>query len=177
MSSSIDPLQAKLIKALEQSDSWGRQGRAERIMWLSQHQVAYGVISGPMDTMRVLAEARDCFVHGHCVAALVLAVAFVEHTLTDELEERKLDRGVGNFKTAIQRAGENHLFPSELLSRADGLRKIRNPFTHRRPSDDPDRFGSRFQAQDRHPDLILESDAKEALEVMYAFFRLTLRGA
>ncbi len=92
--------------ALEQSDTWRRQGRAERITWLSQHQVAYGVISGPMDL--------------------------------------NLDRGVGNFKIAIQRAADNNVFPSDLLSRADGLRKIRNPFSHRRAPGDPDSFGSRF---------------------------------
>jgi hypothetical protein len=177
MSSSPDSLHARLLEALEQSDTWRRQGRAERIVWLSQHQVAYGVISGPMDTMRVLAEARDCFVEAHYVAALVLAVAFIEHALMDELQERNLDRRVGNLKVAIQRAADNSLFPSDLLSRAEGLRKIRNPFAHRRASGDPDSFGSRFLARNQHPDLILEADAKEALEVMYAFFRLTLKSA
>ena len=177
MSSSPDSLHAKLLEALEQSDTWRRQGRAERIMWLSQHQVAYGVISGPMDTMRVLAEARDCFVEAHYVATLVLAIAFIEHTLMDELQERKLDRGVRTLGIGIQRAAENNLFPSDLLSRAQQLRKIRNPFSHRRAPGDPDSFGSRFLARSQHPDLILEADAKEALEVMYAFFRLTLRSA
>ena len=48
------------------------------------------------------------------------------------LHPRSRDRGVGNFKIAIQRAAENNVFPSDLLSRADGLRKIRNPFSYRR---------------------------------------------
>ncbi|MDP2155902.1 MAG: hypothetical protein Q8J61_07880 [Sulfuricella sp.] len=127
MSNSDDSLHTKLLEALEQSDSWRRQGRAKRILWLSQHQVPYGLISGPMDTMRVLGEARDCFVEGHYVASLVLAVAFIEHSLIDELQERNLAGGVSSFSAAIQRATENSVFPPDLLSRADELRKIRNP--------------------------------------------------
>jgi hypothetical protein len=177
MSHSANSLHSKLLKALEQSDNWRRQGRADRILWLSQHQVAYGLISGPMDTMRVLGEARDCFVEGHYVAALLLAVAFIEHTLIDELQERNVDGGVRNFETAIQRARESNLFPTDLLSRADGLRKIRNPFAHRKAQGHQYSFGNRFIARKEHPDLILEEDAKEALEVMYAFFRLTLKSA
>ena len=91
----------------------------------------------------------------------------------DELQERKLDRRVRTLDIGIQRAAENNLFPSDLLSRAQELRKIRNSFAHRRAPGDPDSFDSRFLARSQHPDLILEADAKEALEVMYAFFRLT----
>jgi hypothetical protein len=177
MSNSEDSLHGKLLEALEQSDNWRRKGRADRILWLSQHQIAYGLISGPMDTMRVLGETRDCFVEAHYVAALLLAVAFIEHTLIDELHARKLEGGVRNLKIAIQRAIENKLFPTALLSRANGLRKIRNPFAHRTAQDHEDSFGNRFMARKQHPDILLEEDAKEALEVMYAFFHLTLKSA
>ena len=61
------------------------------------------------------------------------------------------------------------MFPAALLSRADGLRKIRNPFSHRREAGDPDKFDTRFLARKQHPDLILEADAKEALDGMLAY--------
>ena len=41
----------------------------------------------------------------------------------------------------------------------------------------PHSFGNRFRERQVHPNVILEGDAKEALEVMYAYFRLTLKGA
>lgn len=177
MAESAESLRIKLLEALEQSDNWRRHGRADRILWLSKHQTAYGLISGPVDTMTVLGEARDCFVEGHYVAALLLGVAFIEHTLMDELKDRHLDSKVRNFADAIRHARENTLFPNDLLSRVDALRKIRNPFAHRAAPDHQHSFGIRFKARGVHPYIILEADAKEALEVMYAFFRLTLRSA
>jgi hypothetical protein len=165
----------KLLEALERSDAWRRQGRAERIAWISEHDVAYELISGPMDTLRLLAEARECFVDAHYVATLILAVAYIEHTLMDELTERGFAAGVRTLEQAIKRSGHYDLFEKALLDRADKLRAIRNPFTHRRESTDPDTFPSRYLAQKRHPDLVLEDDAKESLKVMYEFFRLTLK--
>jgi hypothetical protein len=84
MTDCTDTFHAKLVDALEKSDALRRQGRAERIQWLSQHRESCSYF-GPMDTMRVLAEAGYCFVDGHYVATLLLAVAYIEHTLTDEL--------------------------------------------------------------------------------------------
>lgn len=165
----------QLLEALEQSDTWRRQGRAERITWIAKYDVAYELISGPMDTLRLLVEARECFVDAHYVATLVLAVAFIEHTLMDELTEKRISTGVRTLEQAIKRSAQYELFEKALLDRADRLRAIRNPFTHRRESTDPDTFPSRYVVQKRHPDMVLEDDAKESLKVMYEFFRLTLR--
>jgi hypothetical protein len=108
---------------------------------------------------------------------LLLATAFIEHTLIDELRERHLADKFRTFYDAIRVARQNRVFPDDLLSRADQLRMIRNPFAHRKPPGDPGNFPNRFLARQVHPTTILEEDAKESLELMYAFFRLTLKGA
>lgn len=92
MNKPAESLEAKVLSALQRSDEASRPRRVKRIAWLSGHQVAVNSI-GPVDTMAVLDEAKDCFVYGHYIATLLLAVAFIEHTLADELEERNLGSG------------------------------------------------------------------------------------
>jgi hypothetical protein len=166
---------SNLVAALAHYDEISRSARADRIQWLSEHQIPLGVVVGPMDTMAVLGEARDCFIAGHYIAALLLAVAFIEHTVADELNERDLAKYGVPFVEAIKIAQECSLFPIEMLSRADRLRKIRNPFMHRKDVDHEHSFGNRFLKSRVHPNITLEEDAKDALALMYAFFYATLK--
>ncbi len=170
MSYCADLLYTELPEALEESDSGHK--RAERIVWLSQHQVPYGLISGPTDSMRLLREAGCCFVYGQYVATLVLAGTFIEHALVDALQRRNLAGRISSFKTAIQRAAEKSVFPTDLLARADELRKIWNPFAHPKQQGHQHSLGNRFVARKQHPQSDLEEDAKAALEVMFAFSRI-----
>jgi hypothetical protein len=124
--------------------------------------------------MTILNEARECFIEGHYIATVLLAMAFIEHTLIDELAENGLGRP-GRFSLALDAAAKNQLFPDELLSRTRNLSLIRNAFTHRKPSDNHDSFGYRFQARGVHPARILEEDAKQFLALMYEYFRRTLK--
>jgi hypothetical protein len=158
-----------LVAALERSDEMLRSERAERIEWLSAHRIPLGVVVGPMDSIAVLGEARDCFIEGHYIASLMLSVAFIEHTLTDELVERGLAKYGVSFVDAIRLSKEAGLFSPEMLSGADRLREIRNPFAHRKSQDHRHSFGNRFLQQRAHPRTILERDAKDALALMYSF--------
>lgn len=146
-------------------------------MWISQHDTRPPAFAGPMDTSRVLQEAHDCFIHGHFVACVMLATSFMEHTLTDELNERGLIKGKPTLERIIELARENLDLPHDLLGRADDLRVLRNPFVHRRPAGDQSTFGNRFKAARTHPENILEADAKLAIEVMYQLFGRTLKCA
>lgn len=170
-------IREKLIQALSRSDESTRTGRAERIEWLAQHDSRPAAFFGPMDTLRLLEEARLCFISGHFVAAVMLATSFVEHALADELGELSLIKGKPTLERMIELARGHLGLPSDLLDRADRLRNLRNPFTHRRPDDDQDTFGNRFLSAKAHPDAILEADAKLALGVMYELFQRTLRDA
>ncbi len=173
--SATDPAtRSNLIAALVQSDEMRRSERADRIQWLSKHQIPLGIVVGQMDTMAVLGEARDCFIEGHYIASLLMCVAFIEHTVTDALIERSLAKNGISFNDAIKVAGEAGLFPLDMLSRADHLREIRNPFTHRKNPNHHHSFGNRFHEEGVHPRTILERDAKEALALMYAYFHSSL---
>ena len=175
MSSFDTDIRYKLVAALAQSDEMRRSERADRIQWLSEHQIPLGVVVGPMDTMAAIGEARDCFVEGHYIASLLLCVAVVEHIITDSLVERGLANYGAPFIEAIKIAGDKNIFPLEMLSRADHLREIRNPFTHRKSQKHRHSFGNRFLAEKIYPKAILERDAKDALDLMYAFFHSTLK--
>lgn len=175
MPDSVTDFRSKLIAALVESDDMRRAGRADRIQWLSEHQNHGGLIQGPMDTLAVLHEARDCFVEGHYIAALLMAVAFIEHTIAGELIERDLAKYGISFIDSIKVAGEREVFPGDMLSRADRLREIRNPFAHRKSPTHQHSFGNRFIQSRSHPTTILEQDAKDALALMYAFFNSTLK--
>lgn len=170
------PGKDSLIQALEQSDNWRRQERAERIRWASQYQVEFnGMISGSVEVISLLNEARDCFVEGHYIASLILATAVIEHLLSEELVSVGKAKYGLPFDKAIQVARDERLFPAEMLAHADALRVIRNPFAHRKPDGHPHTLGNRYLSQKRHPNLVVREDAQTALIAMYGFFRHALR--
>ena len=166
-----------LTNALARNDEDSRSERVERIEWLSQHYNPPGVMIGEMTVGLVLEEARHCFVAGHFISTVLLATCFIEHTLSEELENIGQKNERENFYSMIK-AGRQHLsLPSDLFDRTDKLRLLRNPFAHRKAPNDPDAFGTRFLAAKAHPRTILEADAKLAIEVMFEWFQRTLRSA
>jgi hypothetical protein len=170
----------KLIEALERFDHERRTARAERIRWIDRYNVTLGgVVAGPMAEMSLLNEARECFINGHYIATLMLATALIEHVITGELIEvsrTKPGKDVP-FIQAIRLARDSALFPDMLLDDADRLRVLRNPFAHRKADDHEHSLGNRFMAQQRHPDQVLEEDARTAVVAMYGHFKHVLNRA
>jgi len=89
------------------------------------------------------------------------ATAFIEHTLSEELEDCGL-APPRTFAGAIRLAGQRGIFYDELLERTDKLRTIRNPFAHRRDDDDRDGLYSRYRARGIGPTAVLEQDAQRS---------------
>lgn len=177
MSSPVDSIRDKLIDALKVSDERHREQRADRIIWMSTYRSRPGVILGRPETLAMLDEAEDAFREGHFISVQLLALAFVEHTIVDELVGRSLSKERVNFELAIELAQSNQVLDTKLLSRIDRLREIRNPFAHRRPHDDPDTYGNRYISRQIHPRAMLEQDAREAFQVMYLVFSALLKAA
>lgn len=175
MPNDLNDAHDSLVAALKWFDDEYRDERANRVKWASCVQFQPALVSGPLDTMRVLEEARQSFVNGQYIAVQLLAAAFIEHALVDELTERGLAKPGISFKQAIGIAKEASAFAVELLSKAERVRQLRNPFTHRKGDSHPHSLGTRFMEQQRHPTSILEDDAKFAMEAMYAFFRAVAR--
>ncbi len=135
------------------------------------------VIIGRSETLALFSEAENAFREGHFISVQLLALAFVEHTIVEELIERSLAKEKVNFERAIELAQKNLILSTELLSRVGRLREVRNPFAHLRPSDDPNTYGNRYIDLKVHPLDMLEQDAREAFQVMCEIFTALLKTA
>jgi hypothetical protein len=165
------------MDALKVSDERHREERADRIIWMSTYHSSPGVIMGRPETLALFNEAEDAFREGHFISVQLLALAFIEHTLVEELVGRSLSKNRLNFEPAIKLARTNQVLNNELLDRIDRLREIRNPFVHLRPNDDPNTYGNRYISGKTHPRTMLENDAREAFQVMYLVFSALLKAA
>jgi hypothetical protein len=163
-----------LIEALSRSDDASRSERAARIRWLSQHIPSVSGFIAPIEATVLMEEARQCFVNGQFVAALMLAASFIEHKLSDALRTQGLISDSPSFASAILLARSNELFSVDLLDRTDHIRQIRNPFAHRKPDNHEHSLGNRFLGQHVHPQTVIEDDAAIAVQAMYEYFTLTL---
>lgn len=169
---SDEEFRERVIACLEQLDSRGRGARAERHIWMGKHHVR---VDGPYwersETSGVMQEARGSYVHGNFIATFVLALAYVEHVINDALPPLPPNKKTPPMAAAIKQARVAGLFSEDLLNGAAVLSDFRNPFVHRRDQDDPDTLGQRVWTRKSHPRTILEQDARDALQVMYGFFR------
>jgi hypothetical protein len=127
------------------------------------------MIGASLETVLVFEEAKDSFVYGNFVAAVVLAAAFVEHWLVSSLAVRGYEKETSNgLAAAIRCARKNSLVSPLVLEKADRLRLIRNPFVHLKSFEHEHRIMHRL-AEARSYDFpaLLESDARDALIAMY----------
>lgn len=170
-------MREKLISALVESDDLRRNARADRLEWLSLHSASVSVIMGRAETLQLLEEARSTFIDGHFVAALLMAMAFIEHTVVDELQRLKYIKDSPAFGDAIRVAQLRKVFPPDWLVRAKNLSVRRNPFAHLKRSGHQHSLATRIMEESRHPHAIMEADAKDAIDLMYSFFIATLRDA
>lgn len=168
-------MREKVIAALEESDKLRRDARADRLEWLSLHNVTAPMVVGRAETLRLLEEAKCCFVDGHFVAALMIAMAFIEHTIVEDLQTLGHVKDSPRMSVAIELAKEKKTFPPDWLERAKKLTLRRNPFAHLKKSGHTHSLGTRIMEEGRHPIAIMESDAKDAMDLMYNFFTMTLR--
>lgn len=164
-----------LMDALERYDARSRQARAERIMWASQKSTLPSAFEGSMVQLRLLEEARVCYVYGRYMAALLCALAFVEHALSEELELRLVERPRNNFWEAIQLARAEGIASPDVLNRVDRLRVVRNTYAHKSADVGENSLYERFRTGKVHPEVVLEADAQASIEVMYEVFLATLR--
>lgn len=162
----------RVIACLEHLDSTDRPKRAERHIWMGKHHVGInGGYCERSETSAVLQEARSSYIQGNFIATLILALAYVEHVINDALPPPLSKRRSPTMADAIKQARAAVLFPDDLLDRATVLSDFRNPFVHRRDAGDPDTIAQRVRNRKSHPRTILEQDARDALLIMYGFFR------
>lgn len=163
----------RVLACLEHYDARDRAARADRHIWIGRHHFHPGIHWGRSETLGVMDEARSSYICGNFISTLVLALAYVEHTIIDALPPS--EKRSPTMTEAIRYARLAGLFPDDLLDGVAVLKDFRNPFVHRRKVDDLDTIGKRVADRKSHPTPILEQDARDALLLMYGFFRYSLR--
>jgi hypothetical protein len=164
----------KLEVALRSFDDQTRHDRIERIVWLAEYSSLPSAVMGRAETLHLLGEAREVFVQGQHAAALLLAVAVIEHSLVEELQLRGLIKGSPSLSEALVMAEKNAVLPSEWFPEIKELVLRRNPFAHLKSPNHEHGLGARVRAERTHPHLLIEEDARSAVIYMYKVFRATL---
>ena len=174
------------LETLARFDELSRPKRLARHKWLAPYCRKPGIYQASVETIELMEQARVSYVNGQFIAALMLATAFIEHTLADELASHGLLHKRKNGLTDLTKAAAGiSVFPEDLLEATNSLGKLRNPYVHWFDPDSdhryPDTLSSRFRPDlnsgrsSRHPQEIMEEDAQVALKLMYEYFNLTLK--
>lgn len=159
--------------ALERLDRETLSERAARVRWVSRNIPRGGMLL-PADSLFVFTETRSAFVEGLFIATVVLAAGFAEHWMTGILTSRGFARDCkGGLRACISCAKAHEIWPEIILGRLAHLQSIRNPFVHLKDFEDTHTLAQRSWRRGRAPEDVLEQDAKEALESIFALVKMT----
>lgn len=165
----------RLDERLREFDDRSRPERIKRIVWLAEHEDLPGAIMGRTETLQLLKEAREVFINGHFVAALLLAISVINHSLVEELQLRGDLSGDPGLKDVLTDSDDLGLLKPEWVTEIRQLVARRHPFVHLKESNHKDALGARIRREKTHPAHLLEEDAQKAIMYMYRVFRETLR--
>lgn len=172
-----DSLEKRAEEALLAYDESTRADRAARLIQIGAFADLPSAYMGRTETLHLLEEARQVFVNGHFVAALMLAVSVIEHCIAEECELRGLIKDSPPLSVILEISKQNAVLPEEWVDDIGLLVKRRNPFAHLKPPAHPHGLGRRIRLEKRHPKQIILQDAEIAVRYMYKVFNATLREA
>lgn len=159
--------------ALERRDRDTLADRAARVRWVSR-KIPKGGMLLPSDSLFVFTEAQSTFVDGYFIATVVLAAAFAEHWMTGILAGRGFGKECkAGLRACISCARKHDIWPELVLGRLAQLQSIRNPFIHLKEFDHRHTLAQRSWLVGRTPEDVLEQDAREALEAIFALVKLS----
>ena len=154
---------------LERYDRETMTGRIARLNYVKRVHPAGG-FGMPIESVMVFTEAKMAFVDGLFVSVLLLCSSFIEHVLGSMLEARSYRKEAkAGLAAQIACARKNGVLDEYLLEKADRLREVRNPFVHLKPFDHEHGIHRRMMRARQDPYDILETDARTALSITYAF--------
>ncbi len=123
----------------------------------------------PLETTLIFSEAKMTFINGEFISTVLLASAFIEHRLAAFLDVRGFRKEAkAGLAVIITCARDNQLVDDHLLTKAELIQKIRNPFVHLKPYTHPHNLGQRARAKSGDLAAVMEADARDALSTMYA---------
>ena len=162
---------------LEREDSVCREGRIARLNWLAPlaPEAKYWLFSGGLLAKNLFEEARYCFVYGQFLAAIILAMAYIEHTLASLLYAiGRSDLERANISALLIEAVNLGWLDQEEVEKLDRLRIMRNSLTHFRRPGHQGTVEFRSVSEGDIPYTIVEEDARS---VMQAAFHVLTKGS
>ncbi|MFN2524741.1 MAG: hypothetical protein ABR505_00530 [Actinomycetota bacterium] len=162
------PRKSRLRSVTERYDRDTLEARVARLVWLNKvFPTGYG-FGMPFESFFVFDEAKMTFLNGQFIATSLLATAFIEHRFASVLAARGFVReSRAGFKRIVATLRAKGWVNSLLLDKVDLIRQRRNPFVHLKEFNHAHNLARRSVDSRTDPYELIESDAKEALTVMY----------
>ena len=157
----------KYERMLAKSDKETFAHRVERLKFVDGIIGDIGML-GSMETVFIFREAGWAYINGAFISTIMLSQAFIERRLHDLMIEKGFEGEANHGAQSIIKFCRKHQLVTDfLLDKFDRLRQIRNPFVHVKPPDHPFSLDQRMFTEKTQPNDLIESDAKEALSLMY----------
>ena len=153
---------------LTREDSVCREGRLARLTWLADNAPAakYWTFPGGLTSKYLFEEARYCFVYGQYLAAIVLGLSYVEHTLAGLFfAAGRSDLERANISEILKEALDYGWISQTESDHLQHARRIRNPITHFRRPGHCESVEYRTVTQNELPYAIIEENARYVVEV------------
>ena len=160
---------------LEKEDRTDGEDRLSRLDWLSglMQEGNWLTFPGGWMAKHPFEEGRYCFVYGQFLAAIVLGMAYVEHTLAALLYGAgRSDLERAKISVLLREAVKLGWLSEAEFNNLDHARALRNPVAHFRQPLSGDTVEHRSVTLNEPPYSILEEDARHVMQVV---FRLLAR--
>ena len=151
--------------------------RVSRLRWVAGNdpRTDYWAFHGGSITKSLFEESRYCFVYGQFLAATLLGLAYIEHTLAALFHASgRNDLKRAGFAKLIAEAYSVNLIDAEELENLRRIGAKRNAYAHFRPPGYKDGLERRSICEDEAPYWIIE---KDAVDVIAAALRMVCKAS
>ena len=140
--------------------------RLSRLHWVAENapRAEYWTFHGGLISKSLFEETRYCFVYGQFLAATLLGLAYIEHTLAALFyASGRNDLKRAGFAKLIAEAHSANLIDAKELENLQRIGAKRNAYAHFRTPGHNDGIERRSIGEDEAPYLIIEKDAVDVL--------------
>lgn len=130
------------------------------------------LITGGLIGYLAFEEACWCFIDGHFIACVVLTQMVLEHLLAGLFRIiGRDDIAAADFARLLREAHAERFISTTEFEKFNLLRERRNPYTHSRKPLAPNSIERRMLEANAPYEEIMENDAREALQMLFAILQ------
>ena len=165
------------IKTLRNYDEETFEERRKRCVFLFGLVPSDNIWISSDESYFIWEEIRVAYINGCYISTIFLAQSFIERKFQADyhmmLDFKNSKETLNNI---LNKMREDKTMDSYWIERIDKIRKKRNPLAHFKDVMNEASISQRSNHNQRKAIEILEEDAKEAIEIMYAVSRMYLKG-